>query len=71
MEVVADRRDYEHWNEDQDYMWWEEEGKHQGEPSEYDYDDYNRADVESEATFEAAVDEGYEAAFSTPPDVLT
>ncbi len=70
MEVVADRKDYEHWNEDADYMWWNEEGKHEDYQEPYDeYDD--RADVESEGSFEAAVDEGYEAAFSTPPDALT
>lgn len=33
------RADYEHWNEDADFMWWNEEGKHIEEP-EYDPDDY-------------------------------
>lgn len=33
------RQDYAHWNEDADYMWWHEEGKHPSEP-EYDPDDF-------------------------------
>jgi hypothetical protein len=36
------RADYAHWNEDADYMWWHEEGKHVEEPPEpddYDYDE--------------------------------
>lgn len=34
------RADYEHWNEDAEYIWWQEEGKHEtGEPSEADYCD--------------------------------
>lgn len=33
------RADYEHWNEDADYMWWHEEGKHvEEEPFEPDDD---------------------------------
>lgn len=31
------RADYAHWNEEADYMWWMEEGRHQGEP-EYEAD---------------------------------
>jgi hypothetical protein len=46
-----------------------EEGRHPEEEREPEFDD--RADVESEASFEAAVDEGFETAYSTPPDVLT
>jgi hypothetical protein len=38
----ADRKDYEHWNEDADRMWWEEEGKHQDDP-EYNPDDYQHS----------------------------
>jgi len=34
--------DYAHWNEDAQYMWWHEEGKHSDEPSEPDpYDRYD------------------------------
>jgi hypothetical protein len=33
------RADYAHWNEDADWMWWHEEGKHVEEP-EYNPDDY-------------------------------
>lgn len=33
--------DYSHWNEDAEYMWWNEEGKHDSEPP-YE-DDYDRA----------------------------
>jgi hypothetical protein len=36
------RADYAHHNEEADYVWWHEEGKHVAEPSEPDdyYDDY-------------------------------
>lgn len=30
--------DYAHWNEDAEYMWWHEEGKHMDEPPEPDDD---------------------------------
>lgn len=33
------RADYAHWNEDADYMWWHEEGKHAGEQEPPDPDD--------------------------------
>jgi len=33
------RADYDHWNEEADIMWWNEEGKHIEEP-EYNPDDY-------------------------------
>ena len=36
------RADYAHWNEDADYMWWHEEGKHADEPPEPD--EYDPAD---------------------------
>jgi predicted nucleic acid-binding Zn-ribbon protein len=39
----AARSDYDHWNEDADRMWWEEEGKHPYEP-EYDSDDNRDAE---------------------------
>jgi len=32
------RSDYAHWNEDADYMWWQEEGRHSQEDQENDYD---------------------------------
>ena len=35
------RRDYDHWNEDADYMWWMEEGRHVEEPPDYDDDPYD------------------------------
>ncbi|HMD79750.1 MAG TPA: hypothetical protein VKE92_00495, partial [Anaerolineales bacterium] len=50
------RSDYDHWNEDADRMWWEEEGKHPHEP-EYDPDDYLHGGGGAE---EAAIDELYE-----------
>lgn len=28
------RADYEHWNEEADRVWWEEEGRHQDEPED-------------------------------------
>lgn len=31
--------DYAHWNEDAEYHWWHEEGKHGYEPPELDDDD--------------------------------
>lgn len=31
--------DYSHWNEEAPRVWWEEEGKHQSEPTEPDDDD--------------------------------
>lgn len=36
--------DYAHWNEDAEYMWWQEEGRHIEEPPEPDewQDDYDR-----------------------------
>jgi len=40
------RSDYAHWNEEQDRVWWEEEGKHHGDEEPYDLDpsdaDYGR-----------------------------
>lgn len=41
------RADYAHWNEEQDLVWWQEEGRHHGseEPSDPDpgsrYDDWD------------------------------
>ena len=34
------RSDYAHWNEEQDRVWWEEEGKHQDDPNEWDDDSW-------------------------------
>lgn len=66
MDVVAARSDYEHWNEDADLMWWEEEGKHQDDPNDFDRDDDYDLGMEADA-----MDEGYEEAISgVPPDVL-
>lgn len=33
-------RDYAHWNEDAQRVWWEEEGRHGSEEPDYDPDDY-------------------------------
>ncbi len=49
------RSDYAHWNEDQDYMWWEEVGKHAAsqanEPPDPDawYESWEADDPEGEA----------------------
>lgn len=42
------RSDYAHWNEDQDMVWWQEEGRHIEEPPDPDefYDDYYDEDEE-------------------------
>ena len=40
------RSDYEHWNEDADFMWWHEEGKHVEEPPEPDPEDWFREELE-------------------------
>lgn len=41
------RSDYDHWNEDADHMWWQEEGRHPEEPPENDpYDDYQNYSAE-------------------------
>ncbi len=47
--------DYAHWNENAEYMWWNEEGKHVEEP-EYDPDVYldDRADAYAEEMAEQA-----------------
>ena len=41
LERSSARSDYAHWNEDQDYMWYQEEGRFPEEPPEPD--DYDRA----------------------------
>lgn len=33
------RSDYSHWNEEQDRIWWEEEGKHEVDNDPRDLDD--------------------------------
>ena len=50
------RRDYAHWNEEQDLMWWDEVGRHahqqmeeppEPDPSEYmEYDDLEEEDLD-------------------------
>lgn len=46
------RSDYEHWNEDRDFMWWQEVGKHaadQNDPPEPDlYDAWEDARYDDE-----------------------
>jgi hypothetical protein len=43
------RADYAHWNEDADYMWWMEEGRHPEEPPDpFDHDDRYDPDEEEE-----------------------
>jgi phosphohistidine swiveling domain-containing protein/DNA-directed RNA polymerase subunit M/transcription elongation factor TFIIS len=55
---TAARSDYDHHNEEGDRMWWEEEGKHQGDPNEgyldpHDYDDqYGAEDAQYEDMYE-------------------
>ena len=39
--------DYAHWNEDAERVWWEEEGRHAGEPTHREYEDEMR-DYEEE-----------------------
>jgi hypothetical protein len=52
------RADYAHWNEDQDLMWWHEEGKHEtGEP-EYDPDDYLPQEPEIHDTTDECIADG-------------
>ena len=46
LERSSARSDYAHWNEDADYMWYHEEGKHVEEPPEYD--DYDERHFENE-----------------------
>jgi hypothetical protein len=41
------RADYAHWNEDAEYMWWQEEGRHPEEPPEPDDYDYDEDDEEA------------------------
>ena len=46
------REDYAHWNEDQDYMWWQEEGRHSAnEEPEYDPNDF-LPDYEDDSNWE-------------------
>jgi len=61
-EVRVSRSDYAHWNEEQDRVWWEEEGRHHGYEDEPDPDrdldeeDWQRRayEEEMEAELEAA-----------------
>lgn len=62
---TAARSDYEHWNEDADRMWWEEEGKHPYEP-EYDDLGAERGMEAEDAAWEALYDQMYDL----PPDDL-
>lgn len=46
---MMSRSDYEHWNEEADYMWWHEEGKHAESDAENarwerDQEDYEDAE---------------------------
>ncbi len=60
------RADYAHWNEDADYMWWHEEGKHSdSEPSEPD-DDYGRPDYDEMADHKSEADCIADGNFSRP-----
>lgn len=61
----AARSDYDHWNEDADRMWWEEEGKH---PMEEPYDDMG-AERGMEAE-DAAWEELHDHMSQLPPDDL-
>jgi hypothetical protein len=33
-EDMMARSDYAHWNEEQDIVWWQEEGRHQDDPND-------------------------------------
>lgn len=51
------RSDYAHWNEDADYMWWQEEGRHatNWEPDIDDfYDDFDMDMLDAMADAAAA-----------------
>lgn len=37
---VMARKDYEHWNEEADIIWWLEEGRHESEPRD-DWEDFD------------------------------
>lgn len=50
------RADYAHWNEDADYMWWHEEGRHVEEPPEPD-DDWRHYDPDALADHDDSGDE--------------
>lgn len=48
------RSDYDHWNEEADIVWWQEEGRHAGNEEPYDdnpdagWDDWEDFDDEDE-----------------------
>lgn len=43
------RADYDHWNEDADRIWWEEEGKHaESDAEDFREDAYSAADAYAE-----------------------
>jgi hypothetical protein len=50
--------DYAHWNEDAEYMWWHEEGKHDGseEPCDPDPDRYVYEEVDHLSVDECLAD---------------
>ena len=51
--------DYAHWNEDAEYMWWHEEGKHVEEPPEPDpYDDRGDYEYDEAAEEQRHLDAG-------------
>lgn len=51
--TMAARSDYEHWNEDQDLIWWQEEGRHTEDPDDW-YDPYNDDGFEDDLDIEAS-----------------
>lgn len=57
--------DYAHWNEDAEYMWWHEEGKHAEEP-EYDPDRYLPEDEYDEPEHASEADCLRDSCFSLP-----
>jgi hypothetical protein len=55
LEQTGARSDYAHWNEDQDYMWWQEEGRHGSEEPEYDDNPYEGPEPEEPEEGQEAV----------------
>lgn len=55
------RADYAHWNEDADWMWWQEEGRHIEEPPYLDDDEFFDDDYDDclpEGTYGMALRDG-------------
>lgn len=57
--------DYAHWNEDAEYMWWHEEGKHVEDPRDFEDEqslmDQDRADNQAELEAEREEEAAWQA----------